>query len=206
MVSKSISDERLNPMPEAAASARMAITPAISVGTSEMIGDFDGMSTFKSAWSKSPMMPPRPTGSGHEPMAGRALASAAAASAPIRKNARRRRGRVSGRADRRRRAIKPSGASSAREASPKNCIIRSATMAPGRPRRLATGLPVAWFRLGSSTDQVTSAMTVQTMSTVRMTPPNSARRRPIKALIGPEISSKLARLVRVVRICRPWEP
>ena len=38
-----------------------------------------------------------------------------------------------------------------------NCITRSAAIAPGAPRRLWTRAFVAWLRLGSLTDQVSSA-------------------------------------------------
>ena len=48
-----------------------------------------------------------------------------------------------------------------------NCITRSAAIAPGAPRRLWMRALVAWLRLGSLTDQVSSAR-------VRLATPASA--------------------------------
>ena len=55
-----------------------------------------------------------------------------------------------------------------------NCITRSAAIAPGAPRRLWIWALVAWLRLGSLTDQVSSAK-------VRLATPASATRPAISA-------------------------
>ena len=73
------------------------------------------------------------------------------------------------------------GVRSSTDASPKSCIARSATIAPGRPRRLRTAASVALLRLGSSTDQVASAVVTTPAKPIRPSPRSSAARRSRKA-------------------------
>ena len=151
----------------------------------------------------SPRTPPRPVGSGQRAVVGRADATAMAASAPTIHRKRRRRARTSGRPPIRRTPASAGGAMTAIEATPVSCIRISATMAPGRPRRLRTGPSMAWLRLGSWTDHVTSARPQAPAKPSMARPAISAARRQRKSRTISETCSKPDRLARVVRIRDP---
>ncbi len=103
---------------------------------------------------RSPATPPNPVGSGHVPITGsEARARAARKVAPI-QAAKVNQPKDEARPKTRRQAQTTGGRSRAIAARPKNCMMMSATIAPGRPSALRGSWSVAWLRLGSSTVQV----------------------------------------------------
>ena len=169
------------PKPQAAVMARIA-TPAKAKPIKAEPAPLETPSTvFAAPRSASPTTPPSPVGKGQRPVAGSALATAVAAPEPPIHSASRRCRR---RTLRERRSCQPQtaiGVRSSTDASPKSCIARSATIAPGSPRRLRTVASVALLRLGSSTDQVASAVVTTPARPIRPSPQSSAARRLRKA-------------------------
>ncbi|GJD98081.1 hypothetical protein OCOJLMKI_5320 [Methylobacterium iners] len=124
----------------------------------------------------SPATPPRPVGSGQRAVGGSALATALAAKKPMTQSAMRRPPRGNSRVRISCTPQKAGGRAKASAPSPRSCIARSETMAPGTPSTLWAGCRVAWLRLGSSIDQVASA-TVSAVAPANSTrPPSSVMR------------------------------
>ena len=168
---------RAKPTPEAAVRARIA-SAAKAAPNAAMPQVEPGDRRRGRASRASPTTPPRPVGSGQLPGAGSSEARAAAAATPdeikARLAARRARAAArSGAASPRR----PAATSAAMQARPSICMTMSAAIAPGAPRRLWIGALVAWLRLGSSTDQVSSATPRPATPASATTPSISAARR-----------------------------
>jgi len=127
----------------------------------------------------SPTTPPRPLGSGQRSLCGRQDTKPAPNTVPASQNVNRIHSRSNGRWVAIRQPHTATGRISTVEASPNNCISRSAPIAPGVPRKLRTGSSVAWLNDGSCTDHVASATAISAASTIRATPPLSETRRRI---------------------------
>ncbi len=137
----------------------------------------------------SPATPPMPVGSGQRAVGGRALATALALSTPTNHSAMRTppcgrsRSRIS------RMPHRTGGNASMIEPSPRSCMARSATTAPGRPSTLCARWSVAWLRLGSSIDHVARATVSATAPVKRIRPPHSVSRLARK---GRRLSTKVS--------------
>ncbi|GJE45621.1 hypothetical protein AEGHOMDF_4821 [Methylobacterium soli] len=138
---------------------------------------------------ESPVTPPRPVGRGQRAVGGRALATALAAQKPMIQRAIRMPPRGRSRARIRRMPQRAGGSAKASEPSPRSCMARSETTAPGAPRTLWAAWSVAWFRLGSSIDQVARATVRATAPANSRSPPSSVSRRARK---GRSVSTKVS--------------
>ena len=124
----------------------------------------------------SPQAPPRPVGSGQEPLRGSVEAKAAARKVAAIQT-RPRHFSPSGRCANKRQPSSASGSSSSTEPRPSNCIARSEKIAPGKPSRFLIGVWVAWLSDGSCTDQVASAITPSSAQVISASPASSLKRR-----------------------------
>ena len=149
----------------------------------------------------SPTTPPRPDGSGQLAGAGMSEAKPEVAIAPAISSSTRGEMRPMRRSTTSRQPQAAGGASAAAEPTPRNCMSRSAEIAPPRPSQLCGAAEVAWVRLGSSTDHDISDRPAPTTSASKATPAASAARR-----FGPSRrrSGRWSSSVKVVvRIQRP---
>ncbi len=169
------------PSPQAALRLRMAMTAKTMPRAAPAEPLAMPVMARAAARSASPTTPPRPLGRGQRSVAGIALASAVAAPAPMTHRARRNWRRPSSPDFISRQPQTASGSRAAMEPRPRICMARSATMAPGQPRRLRTGESVALLRLGSSTDHVASEAATRPAIASSASPISSCARRATKA-------------------------